>query len=107
MEYPTNCVFSTPLYVLKTGDVITLVPPTGTNQNFQYSQMNCTTSNPVVLQISDGTNTAYISQSWDFGILFIAFLLVFGIFVIVAREIFLFLFHQYVAIIRSKKFPPQ
>jgi len=95
MNFKTYCEFSDPQKIGGLQGATTTA----------FSKMNCTTSNPVVLEITNGTNTAYISQSWDFGMLFIAFLLVFGIFVWTATTIFTFLFHKWTAITTRKKFP--
>ncbi len=93
MEIQTNCEFSGPVEI-----------SAGSSSAAVFSKLNCTTTDPAILKITDGTNTAYISQTWDFGTLFISFLFVVCILVVIFKDFFFFFFHQFVQFVKSAKY---
>lgn len=76
MDLQTQCYFSIPQKFDGSA-------PTSSEQVFQFSQMNCTTTNPIIEQVSTTDGVFYINQSSSYGeiliLIFIFLFLVFGI----------------------------
>lgn len=64
MDYQFNCQFEEPVNI---GD--------GTTTDFEFSKMVCTTTNPTISYISEGGKSFYLSKTWNYGTLFLAFLI--------------------------------
>lgn len=61
----TTCEYSNPLVVSKSGEVISFVYPTASNQNFQYKDITCQTQTDNVLLSS--TTSAGVANGFTYG----------------------------------------
>jgi hypothetical protein len=89
-----TCENSKPLVVVKSGEVISYVPPTATNQNFQYQKTIC--------EVTDGAipETATVFYTFTEGELIISLMLL-GLFLITLFDL---LYRQFVGV-RLRRMP--
>lgn len=100
MDFEINCQFSEPLQVNTGGE---LVPPTTQNANFQFSKMACSSTDPTITYISDNGKSFYLSQTWDYGTLFLSFLFFLAILFLTAKGVIEFLFDKVVRLKRKER----
>jgi len=75
----TTCTFSQPVVVNKSGDVITFVYPSATNQNFQYTAENCITNYDIASStILDSNGFTYGEIVISFFIFCLLLIIIFG-----------------------------
>jgi hypothetical protein len=96
-----NCEFLEPRVVNKSGEVITFIYPNATNQNFQYSKMNCSSTAFEIINATSGESFV-LNKSWDYGELMIVFLMILFFFLLIFILVFNFFFEP-VFKIRGKK----
>jgi len=70
--------------------------PSIPSQNWNYTDATCTS--PTLQNIISGTSTFYLEKSWDYGELFIAFLLVIIILFLIFKIVFDFFFEPVIKI---------
>ncbi len=63
--------------VIKTGDVISFVPPTASNQNFQYETVYCEVQDLTVEEIATDTTGFYLNKTISYGDFWLIFFLTF------------------------------
>ena len=108
------CSFANPLYWDNTDNLfrflINGVNPVhyGANQNWNFSSFVCTTTAQIstttdpYLKITSGTSTFLLNRSWNYGELFLSFLILLVCFGIIAKVVFDFFFETFIRI-KTKK----
>jgi len=74
-----DCEFSNPIQTYKIGGAIFYDAPDGTNANFQYQKMHCTTTDTAsssLLMITNGTSTFWLDRTFSYADFLLIFLLV-------------------------------
>jgi maltodextrin utilization protein YvdJ len=95
-----KCIFSEPVVVIKSGEVISLVYPTGTNQNFQFSKMECeeATTTSDIYELVENQNYQerkfFVEKTFSYGDALIVFFLTLFLIGIVAKGIFNFFWEK-------------
>jgi hypothetical protein len=90
-----KCIFSEPVISIKNGEVISFVYPTATNQNFEFSKMECESD---IYELVENQNYQerkfFVEKTFSYGDALIVFFLTLFLIGIVAKGIFNFFWEK-------------